>query len=549
MMKITFKANFFNPLLVLLALLSVLALPFAFKQDKQNSEIAQRTLVILTPHNEAIRYEFSRAFQAYIQEKYGEIVSIDWRTPGGASEILRMLDSGYLAAFKNHWQNTLKRKWDYSIAQNFDSPLTQATPDNQPGPAQEARSVFLNSNVGLGIDLLFGGGTYLFKKQSERGHLVNCGLLETYPHWFGEEGIPEEMSGETYWDRNGLWLGTCLSSFGICYNKDSLEPLGVDHPPTSWDDLGNFAYFRQLALANPSQSASAATAFEMIIQQQMRRCLGELAGTTGTSVTEEQEQAAVAEGWLRGLQLIQRISANARYFSDSSSKIVLEISSGNAAAGMVIDFYGRSQAEAVRRSDGSSRLHYTTPTGGSSISVDPIGILRGAPNHELAQEFIEYVLSLEGQKLWNYQPGAPGGPVRYPLRRLPIRRELYEEIHAPHRCDPEEKPYQKAESFYYRADWTSSLFQTIAFLVRVMCIENHEELQSAWKELNQAHFPERATEIFYDLTRVSYEKSLQDIQPLLKSRDKLAEIRLASRLSSNFRANYRLVIKLARQGK
>ena len=51
-------------------------------------------LVIISPHNESIRAEFSRAFGAHMQETAGRRVRVDWRVPGGTSEIERYLDSG-----------------------------------------------------------------------------------------------------------------------------------------------------------------------------------------------------------------------------------------------------------------------------------------------------------------------------------------------------------------------------------------------------------------------------------------------------------------------
>ncbi len=137
------------------------------------------------------------------------------------------------------------------------------------------------------------------------------------------------------------------------------------------------------------------------------------------------EQAALELGWARGLQVIQRASANTRYFTDSASQVPVDVSLGDAAIGMCIDFYGRFQSEAVRIGDQSSRLQYFTPKGGSSVGVDPIGLFRGAPNASAAKMFIEFVLSLEGQKLWDFKVGTPGGPAKYALSRQPVRKELY----------------------------------------------------------------------------------------------------------------------------
>ena len=74
--------------LVLLAPLALLAIPLALREpaiDRSSDEA--RPLVIVTPHNEAIRAEFTRAFRAFVQRELGRDVEIDWRTPGGMSDI------------------------------------------------------------------------------------------------------------------------------------------------------------------------------------------------------------------------------------------------------------------------------------------------------------------------------------------------------------------------------------------------------------------------------------------------------------------------------
>ena len=139
----------------------------------------------------------------------------------------------------------------------------------------------------------------------------------------------------------------------------------------------------------------------------------------------EAYQKAVSAGWLEGLRLVRRIGANARYFTDSSGKVPVDVASGAAAAGIAIDFFGRLQAEESAVRDGRHVMGYVTPIGESSVSADPVSLLRGAPHRELAVRFIEYVLSEDGQKLWDYRVGTEGGPDRFALRRLPIRRTFY----------------------------------------------------------------------------------------------------------------------------
>src|SRR5690349_13632493 len=102
-------------LLVIAALLVVLAVPFLLKPQQDLLAEADETLVIISPHNEAIRYEFSRAFNDYYKAKTGRTVRIDWRNVGGASDITKFLDSQFSASFQYYWTRELGHPWDDTI--------------------------------------------------------------------------------------------------------------------------------------------------------------------------------------------------------------------------------------------------------------------------------------------------------------------------------------------------------------------------------------------------------------------------------------------------
>ena len=227
----------------------------------------------------------------------------------------------------------------------------------------------------------------------------------------------------------------------------------------------------------------------------------------------------------------------------------IDVSLGDAAAGMCIDFFGRFQSEAVKVGNFPSRLQYFTPAGGSSVGVDPVGLLRGAPNREVAEEFIAFALSLDGQKLWNFKVGAPGGPERYALRRLPVRKELYAPEFAAFRSDPTVMPYEEAALFTYHPAWTGPLFKTMNFIIRVMCLDSHDEQASAWQALVAAGFPREAFNKFTDMSAVDYEAAAKVIQPALASQNRIDEVRLAKELGEKFRAQYREAGRLAKEGK
>ena len=506
----------------------------------------QDTLVVITPHNEAIRSEFSEAFREWYRAKTGRTVILEWLTPGGTSESTLYLNGAYTAAFENYWRHTLRRKWGNEVEVGFMDPKTE--PAKSPAddtPRQAARRAFLASDVGGRFDVFFGGGSYDVRKMADIGLLVDCGYVAAHPEIFGPgKSIPPMLGGEPFYDAKGRWLGTTLGAFGIAYNRDQLARLGLPEP-RQWHDLADPRYFRTLAIANPMQSGAANKALEMLVQQQMNLVAAE-PGADEARITRE--------GWTRAMRLLQRIGANARYFSDSSSKIALDIEAGEAAAGMTIDFYGRFQSEAVRRADGTSRLGYTDAQGGTSYGTDPIALLRGAPHAELGKKFIEFVMT-DGQKIWGWKMGAPGGPRRHSLRRLPMLPELYVEKFRALRSDPEVLPYEAAKHFTYEGKRTAPYFNAIAFVVRVMCIDTHRELTAAWQALCDAQrrtgkFPPEALAAFEDVSAVDYAALSTRIAKAVGSgADKIEQVRLAKELADHFRTTYRRAAELAREGK
>lgn len=487
---------------IVLLLIAVIVAPIKLRRtsDLATAGREQDRLVIITPHNETIRSEFGEAFARYWREKKGRSIYIDWQMPGGTSDIGRVLDSSFQAAGAIH-------------------------------------------EPGIGIDLFFGGGEPEFRLHSEKGRFVELDVFTKHPQWFREEVIPARFTGESYYDEHRKWVGTCLSQMGICYNTDALKRLGL-LPPRRWDDLGDPAYAGYVALADPTKSGSVGRAFEMMIQEQMQRVIRE----KGDSPESREE------GWKNALNLLQRMAANARYFTDSASKVPHDVAQGDAAAGTCIDFYGRSYEEKFSRRGGKSRLLWIAPLGGTSISVDPIAVFRGAPNMEIAQEFVTFCLSREGQLLWNLRVGQPGGPRETSPRRLPIRRDLYTTDTLPMFSDPTAMPYERSGSFEFDKSLTGPANKALAQVFRAMCIDPHQEIKAAWGEMRDSTSPTMTIEetaagkAFFDTSHLSYERLMKEIVPLLAKKDPLATLREMSAISGQFRANYLKAAALAEKG-
>jgi ABC-type Fe3+ transport system substrate-binding protein len=474
--------------------LAVLIAPLALRHvvnatSSQSTADAANTLIVVTPHNPDIRREFARAFVQWHHEQFPDSppVGIDYRTFGGTNDLKRLLDATY-------------------------RPLRDA-----------AGNLPTAEKVNPDYDVLWGGGDYLFDKQ-----LKPLGILQPIdidPKLLAEVFPNSKLAGVRLYDDSPnagggaagagasgganihpspLWIGVCLSSFGIVYNPDIYECLGLPAPKT-WRDLTNPKLAGLVALADPTHSGSAQVAYMMVIQRCMadaeagyfklhpeakRRPKPDLAKDTGYA-------AAIAQGWKTGMDELLLIAANARYLTDSATMVPTDVGNGEAAAGMAIDFYGRVEEGTV----GQSRARYLAPHAAPPHTPDPVGILYGVKGHKLklAMEFIAFLLSKQGQLLWDLKPGAPGGPTDRALRRPPIEAALY----APSRdrsdwADPEMNPFNEAGGFNQRGEWNALMADTTP-LWAAAWIDDRESLRQAYRAVLDVPDADRREKLIAEL--------------------------------------------------
>lgn len=445
-------------LLILLAL--VLFLPFALQRrmkreaaSHNGSPTGTARLVVVTPHGPDIRREFAIAFADWHRQHYGEAVTLDYRTPGATNDIKRLLDVTY------------RSLWDAT--------------GNLPG------------NFAPDIQVAWGGGDFFFNELKElRPHtplqplkIDAAKLAEVYPQ--------STLAGVRLYDlpadgAGPLWLGACLSTFGIVYNPSVYQSIGLD-PPATWADLADPKLDGGLALADPTHSASVSVAYMMVMQRAMADAESEYlaahperAGQPPLTLQKDaQYRAALAKGWKRGMSQLVRIGANARYFLDWSSQVPTDVANGDAAAGFAIDFYALVTAEIA----GERRARFVVPPGATAITPDPVAILAGVKGRqlELARHFVEFLLSSEAQRLWILKPGQPGGPRERGLGRPPIRRDVYRDRTG---WADAIDPFAQAQGFNQREDFGRLLsFSDLRPVWASAWIDSREALQEAYRAI------------------------------------------------------------------
>lgn len=434
----------------------ILGLPMGLsrcsRQSRASTEADLPTLIVVTPHVQQIREEFALAFDDWHRRRYGTGARLDFRTIGGTSEIIRALQARFSAAIASG---------RFEIAPSGEVVL-------EPGA--------------IDLDLMLGGGTYDHGRlksgvtiQAEvGGEVVELRVPMSVPAGFAPERLDEWLgenavgAGRLY-DPEQYWIGTALSGFGIVYNRDlTRELLGRDDL-SSFEDLADPRLAGWVALADPRQSGSVTTTIDSILSNY---------------------------GWERGWRALRAIAANTRYFTNSSTKPPIDVSQGEAAAGLAIDFYGRTQSQVVMRegeTPQTARVGYVDPAGEVSIDADPVSILRGGPNPVLARRFVEFCLSEEGQALWNFPAtsspegaenprtadGVLLGPRRFELRRMPIRRDFYSRFGDS--LIDRVNPYAAA-SDVPAAGWRSA----IGLMMGAFAVDTHEQVGEAWRTLRDA---------------------------------------------------------------
>ncbi len=439
--------------LIFLAMAVVLGVPFAVRPPEARAPNDAQRLVIITPHVEPIRIEFARVFDEWHRAKFGAPVVIDWRVPGGTSDIQKQLKAIYQSA----------------IASGQLMPSGELAPGYPPLP----------------FDLFFGGGTFEHNETKKGvtvrppGAAQDVTLSMSIP-----AGLPQHQldacfgtnqlgAGYLYdpgnpdkGDPGQYWIGAAASGFGIVYNRDLLRALGLPDP-ARWEDLCHPKLQTWIALADPRQSGSVATLYDSILNNY---------------------------GWDRGWRTLRRMAANSRTFTNSSTKVPLDVSQGEAAMGVAISHYGRFQAQAVMKpgeSPENSRVGYIDPPGVVYIDADPITLMRAGPNPTIAKRFIEFCLSEPGQALWqfhvrpahvtsvNESDPSTWGPTQFELRRMSVRRDLFK--NHMHRMVDKASPFEAASTVREKG-WRSA----VAPMMGAFGIDTHAELVKAWSAYNRA---------------------------------------------------------------
>jgi ABC-type Fe3+ transport system substrate-binding protein len=429
----------------------------------------QPRLVAISPHRDEIKIESAEEFQAWFAERTRQrretaLAALhryrDAETAAGRHEAEEAL-----AALLSEWNPEdvpelaqAHRRWADSPAAPATDALLQALEAWQPpnvtvvwqdiggGTSQIAKYVqseFAAHPAGIGIDLIFGGGTEIYVNMADEGLFETLDIPAPVLN-----RIPPDLNGIPIHDPEHRWFGPMLSSFGILSNRTVLSRIG-EPVPTAWADLGRPGLNTWVGAGDPRMTGSVHMVYEIILQSQ---------------------------GWERGMRTLMKMGANTHAFIRDSGTLARDVDLGDVAAAGVIDVNALS---AERRFP--EMMTYHLPAGETTINPDAVAVLKGAPHRGLARAFVEFTLSEPAQRVFCLQPGQPGGPRRYALCRLSVLPSLYEEFPPEARSTGATNPFTIKNTVRYDSKRAGRRWSMLNDVFGAWIVDAHPDLKEAWR--------------------------------------------------------------------
>ena len=266
------------------------------------------------------------------------------QTPVSAFIVEAMLKE-FAAYAKERWQVTLRTR-----AQRAGTPVSYERIVGWKGQPE--------------ADIFWGGEPALFNSLAGQKLLTKLELSndvwESIPSSIGTpKPIPLKDPGRS-------WVGTALEVYGIAYSPRLLKRLGVPEP-RDWDDVLNPKLKGAVAQCSPPRSSSSHATYEVILQS-----LGE------------------AEGW----EWLKRLAANTGAFVKTSREVPAVVAKGEFAVGFGVPSYFVFEEKLA-----GFDIKFVAPKK-AFVTPEPFAILAGARHPRVAREFLAFLLSERGQRLF-----------------------------------------------------------------------------------------------------------------------------------------------------
>ena len=224
-------------------------------------------------------------------------------------------------------------------------------------------------------DIWFGAPTEIFERAGKEG------LLQKYePTW-------KSALAPSAQDENGLWFGTYLTPEVIAYNSDKVDSASA---PRDWPDVLDLKWKGHVVIRDPVASGTMRAIFGAILQRSM-----EMTKTTDS-------------GW----SFLRQLDANTKEYTINPALLYEKLKRGDGW----ITLYNMPDIATLEQRTGAP-VKYIVPSSGTPLLVDAIAIVKGTKQQDLAQKYIEFVMTPEALKF-----------AADSLQRIPARTDIADSL-------------------------------------------------------------------------------------------------------------------------
>ncbi len=292
--------------------------------------------------------------------------------------------------------------------------------------SRDALAQLLREDQG-GADVYWAPAIGNFSQLRDRGAFQKFSVDRT--------ALPGRLGAQQLSDPSGFFEAYDIAGYGIVVNPSLLKQRGLT-PPRAWRDLAAPAYAGQIVMPIASKVGFSPALYDIVLQ---------------------------SEGWSRGWALLLEIAGNSELLAQGAAPTGA-VKEGRAPLGLTIDFLAL-----IAKSNGLP-VEFIYPERTAFLPAH-IAITASTKKYDLAKAFIDFTLSLEGQRLL----------LETDSSRHPARPEAYAGKPA-HIVDPFKLPADAA--FPYEGDLGGRRPGLVVALFDVAATERHARLVALWRAVH-----------------------------------------------------------------
>lgn len=253
-----------------------------------------------------------------------------------------------------------------------------------------------------------------------------------------DTGTPATVAGYPVNDPDGRYLGFALSAYGLVWSEAYLERHRLP-VPRGWRDLTAPIYAGHVGISSPSRSGTTHLVVEALLQ---------------------------SEGWEQGWRTWRQIGGNLATVTARSFGVSAGVARGRFGIGITIDFLAQPAGL------DAAPLRFAVPDP-EIFAPASIALLRQARNPQAADAFVDFLLSVPGQRLL-LDPA---------VGRQPIRPEFYAEglTEGPN-------PFQTADEgagWRFDAGRSAARYELINLMFDELVTLRLAETAAIWRTVNE----------------------------------------------------------------